>query len=514
MVLNPSSPCGRRRPSAIVVMVATAALLSLSRTPAALAQAPASTASSASTVMLPSLAPLVKRVLPAVVNISVSEKAGPISDQDDEHDQANPFPNLPPFDQFLRRFFGPEGPGGMSPFGQEEPMPQGHRIALGSGFIIDPGGYVVTNNHVVANAEKVTVIFQDGTRHTAKVVGRDPKTDLALLKIEVDHALPYVTWGDSDKAELGDWVLAIGNPFGLGGTVSSGIISARGRDINSGPYDDYLQLDAAINRGNSGGPTFNLEGQVIGVNTAIYSPNGGSVGIAFAIPSDIAKPIIAQLKEHGKVERGWIGVTIQQVTPAIAKSLGLPKLEGALVSEVMPDGPAAKAGVKQGDVILSFDGHAVGRMHDLPLIVAETPIGETAKVTVWRQGSRQQLSPVVAKMPANPQLVENGGSATVAGLTLAPLTPAQQQRLQVPSSVQGVVVAGVADDSPLAELGLQQGDVIEQVNQQPVTTPEQAVAAIEQARQQKGPDKQILMLLNRHGVDEFVAMSVEDAGAG
>ncbi len=245
-------------------------------------------------------------------------------------------------------------------------------MALGSGFIIDPSGYIVTNNHVVENATKVTVVFQDGSKHPAKIIGRDPKTDLALLKIDAPQPLPYVTWGDSNAAQVGDWVLAVGNPFGLGGTVSSGIISARGRDIHAGPYDDFLQIDASINRGNSGGPTFNLDGKVIGINTAIYSPNGGSVGIGFAIPSSLAKPVIDQLRAHGKVERGWLGVQIQGVTPEIAKSLGLPKAEGALVADVNPDGPAAKSGIKQGDVILSYDGHDLAKMRDLPLEVAET----------------------------------------------------------------------------------------------------------------------------------------------
>ncbi|HTZ80061.1 MAG TPA: trypsin-like peptidase domain-containing protein, partial [Stellaceae bacterium] len=252
---------------------------------------------------MPSLSPLVKKVLPAVVNISVVEKS---SDQvESDNQEQGPFPDFPqnsPFDQFLRRFFQDQ-----QGLGDNTPAPHTQQMALGSGFIIDPSGYVVTNNHVVQGASKVTVIFQDGTRHPAKIIGRDPKTDLALIKISVDHPLPYVSWGNSTSEQVGDWVVAVGNPFGLGGTVSAGIVSARGRDIHSGPYDDFLQIDAPINRGNSGGPTFNLEGQVIGINTAIYSPNGGSVGIGFAIPSNLAKPVIDQLREHGKVSRGWLG---------------------------------------------------------------------------------------------------------------------------------------------------------------------------------------------------------------
>ncbi len=264
-----------------------------------------------------------------------------------------------------------------------------------------PRGYVVTNNHVVDGSEKVTVVFQDGTRHPAKIVGRDPKTDLALLKISVDHPLPYVAWGNSGDEQVGDWVVAVGNPFGLGGTVSAGIVSARGRDIHSGPYDNFLQIDAPINRGNSGGPTFNLKGEVIGINTAIYSPNGGSVGIGFAIPSDLAKPVIAQLREHGKVSRGWLGVQIQEVTPAIAKSMGLANDHGALVADVTKGSPAEKAGFKQGDVIESFNGHAIEKLRDLPIMVAETPVGTATKVEVRREGKDITLDTTIAEQPAN-----------------------------------------------------------------------------------------------------------------
>ncbi|HUK57843.1 MAG TPA: Do family serine endopeptidase, partial [Stellaceae bacterium] len=357
----------------------------------------AAAAASSAVSALPSFGPLVKEVMPAVVNISVQMKGdGMVSEnQEQGQDQAGPGDNGPmqqfppsPFDQFLRRFFQ-QGPNGVPM------MPQGpgrmERMALGSGFIIDPSGYIVTNNHVVENADKVTVVFQDGTKHPAKIIGRDEKTDLALIKIDAPKPLPYVEWGDSNGSHVGDWVLAVGNPFGLGGTVSTGIISARGRDIHEGPYDDFLQIDASINRGNSGGPTFNLQGRVIGINTAIYSPNGGSVGIGFAIPSSLAKPVIEQLKEHGKVERGWLGVQIQEVTPELAKSLGLPKAEGALVADVTAGGPAQKVGIKQGDVILSYDGHDIAKLRDLPLSVAETPVGETAKVEIWRDGKEQNL---------------------------------------------------------------------------------------------------------------------------
>jgi serine protease Do len=384
----------------------------------------------------------------------------------------------------------------------------------------------VTNNHVVQNADKITVTFQDSSEHTAKVIGRDNKTDLALLKVDAPKPLPYVSWGSSDAEQVGDWVLAVGNPFGLGGSVSPGFISARGRDIHAGPYDDFLQIDASINRGNSGGPTFNLDGQVVGINTAIYSPNGGSVGIGFAIPSSLAKPVIDQLREHGKVDRGWLGVQIQQVTPEIAKSLGLPKQEGALVADVTPGGPAAKAGFQQGDVILSFNGHDINKVRDLPIVVAQTPVGNDAKIHVWRKSGETDLTAKVAQMPENPQVARNtspgnnrnGGDATAQnssamGLRLAPLNSEWRQRLHLGRDVKGVVVTGVADDSPLADLGLQRGDVIESVNQKPTTTTQEVATALREAKNAKG-SQNVLILLNRNGVNQYVALSLSNEGNG
>jgi serine protease Do len=477
----------------------------------------AAAAPETSNVTLPSFAPLVKSVMPAVVNVSVDMKNDVGVSNESDEDQSGPGdqqggPQFPasPFDQYLRRFFQ-QGPNGT-------PMPQQgmHRMALGSGFIIDPKGYIVTNNHVVENAGTVTVIFQDNSKHPAKIIGRDPKTDLALLKIDAPQPLPYVSWGDSGTEQVGDWVLAVGNPFGLGGTVSTGIVSARGRDIHAGPYDDFLQIDASINRGNSGGPTFNLQGQVIGINTAIYSPNGGSVGIGFAIPSDLAKPVIDQLEAHGKVARGWLGVQIQEVTPEIAKGLGLPKDEGALVADVTKDGPAEKVGVKQGDVIEAYDGHDIAKLRDLPLAVAETQVGQTAQVKVWRDGHDMTLAPVIASMPENAkQVAENdsgGGGEKAMGLSLATLTPELRQRLHVGKSVTGVVVTGVANDSPLATLGVQEGDVIEAINRDKVATPEEAAKRFDQVKTEKGDNKSVLLLINRHGVNQYVAMSVEANG--
>jgi serine protease Do len=477
---------------------------------------------------LPSFAPLVKKVLPAVVNISVTERGNaPDGDEDQDADADTPgggSQGMPgsPFDEFLRKFFEQQGPGRGNPM---RPSPGIQRLALGSGFIIDPAGYVVTNGHVVANADKVTVVLQDNSKYQAKVIGRDSKTDLGLLKIEAKQPLPYVSWGDSSAMQVGDWVLAVGNPFGLGGTVSSGIISARGRDIHSGPYDDFLQLDAAINRGNSGGPTFNLQGQVIGINTAIYSPNGGSVGIGFAIPAALAKPVIDQLRDHGRVERGWLGVQIQEVTPEIAKSLGLQKPEGALVADVTKGGPAAKSGLKQGDVITSFNGHAIQKVRDLPIMVAQTPIGQKAKVEVWRSGRQTPLDVAIGQMPDNPQVARNdqqgGGdqgqqgtteTPTALGLKLAPLNSEMRKRAGVPKDVKGVVVAAVADDSPLAEIGIQPGDVIQQINQQPVTSPQQAEAKLKEAQAEKS--KNLLLLVNRHGTNQYLALSMNKGDNG
>src|SRR5271165_4009623 len=464
-----------------------------------------------------SFAPLVKKVLPAVVNISVTQKAGAEQMAEEEDpSQGSPFRGFPnsPFDEMLRRFFDQQNPGGGGRHAFPQ-MPGGpaQRIALGSGFIIDHSGYVVTNNHVVGDAGKVEVILQDKTKYTAKIVGRDPKTDLAVLKIKANHALPYVTFGDSSAAQVGDWVMAVGNPFGLGGTVTTGIISARGRDINEGPYDDFLQIDAPINRGNSGGPTFNLEGQVIGINTAIYSPNGGSVGIGFAVPSNAAKNIVAQLEEHGKVSRGWLGVQIQEVTPAIAASLGLHGEQGALVAVVTPDSPGAKAGLKQGDVILSFNGNEVGHLRDLPRLVAATAPDTGATMTVWRNGQTVELQAKVGEL-ANEQVASASGGedeeqpmkAEALGMHFAPLTSQLRRELRVSKDVHGVVVARVDSGSAADEVGLSEGDILVTVDQQPVNTPQEAAEKLKQVA--ASPKKSALLLLNRHGVTQYVGVSL------
>ncbi|MBO0739745.1 MAG: trypsin-like peptidase domain-containing protein, partial [Alphaproteobacteria bacterium] len=329
-------------------------------------------------VQLPSLAPVVQAVIPAVVHVSaVQTSSAALAGEElspglrrSKHQSADR--GLPPaaLDELMKRFFG---------------IPQAPIRSTGSGFIIDADGVIVTEDHVVENADKVTVTLQDGKQRSARIIGRDPKTDLALLKIDVDHPLPYVGWGDSDTVRIGDWVLAIGNPFGLDATVTSGIISGRGRNVHLGPYDDFLQIDAAINLGNSGGPTFDLDGRVIGINTAIYTPNTGSVGIGFAVPANLAQPVIAQLKARGKVERGWLGVRIQDLTPELAYGFGPPKAKGGLIAGVTPDSPAARAGFAPGDVILSVNGQDITKKRDLLLALAALPIGQKAAIRVWRR---------------------------------------------------------------------------------------------------------------------------------
>ena len=450
-------------------------------------------------IALPSLAPLAQRVLPAVVNISAQLGADAAAQADHSADEGDP--SGQPFDELLRKFFENRG----------MPQPGREVMALGSGFIISPDGYIVTNNHVVGNAAKVTVTLQDNSKHEAKIIGRDEKTDIALIKIEAKEKLPFVSWGDSDNAKVGDWIVAVGNPFGLGGTVTAGIVSALGRNINEGPYDDFIQIDAPINRGNSGGPTFNLSGEVIGINTAIYSPSGGSVGIGFAVPSNTANSIVAQLKEKGHVTRGWLGVSIQGMTPAIAKSLGLDADQpaGALVAAVTADSPAAKAGLKQGDVILTAGGHAIKDVHDLPRLVAAAPIGKKLDLTLRRGGKDMTVAAAIAEMPESPQQVASAnsgpaGDATSLGLRLTSLTDELRSQYRIPKDVEGVVVSKVAQNSPVGAVGIEPGDVIMSIDQRPATMPAQAASELKQAAA-KGT---ILLLLNRHGTTQFVGLSV------
>jgi serine protease Do len=409
--------------------------------------------------------------------------------------QAEEMPQMPPdfpFPDMFHHFFDHQG-------AQPE-------HALGSGFIVDPDGYIVTNNHVVDGAHKITVTLNDGTSRPAKVVGRDAKTDLALLKIDAPTPLPYVAFGPSDKEQVGDWVVAVGNPFGLGGTVTAGIVSAHGRNINEGPYDDFLQIDAPINPGNSGGPLFNQSGQVIGIDTAIYSPNGGSVGIGFAIPSDLASQVVAQLREHGKVERGWLGVQMQPMTPALAKAVGLPRDEGVLVDQVVAGSPAAAAKLQQGDVITTFDGTVIKTPRDLAVAVAKDHAGDSARVGLWRNGHDLTVEVSIAAQAKEQAAATDESHGGRVGMALAPLTGDRRSELGLGPSATGVVVTRVVPGSPADESGVQPGDVVVRVGSTDVATPREVVAKIHAAERAK--KEAIPMLVMRNGTTYYVALEL------
>ena len=440
-------------------------------------------------------APLVVRVKPAVVQITTIWRGGSGQEQ-----QAQQLPDMQgPFGDMLRRYFGPQGRGGMT-------LPE--QRASGSGFIVDPAGYIVTNNHVVDGAREVSVTLTDGQKYKAKVIGRDAKTDLALVKIDAGHALPYVSFGDSDNAHEGDWVVAVGNPFGLGGTVTAGIISAHGRNINEGPYDDFMQIDAPINPGNSGGPLFNQSGQVVGIDTAIYSPSGGSVGIGFAIPSNIAKTIVAQLREHGTVTRGWLGVAMQPLTPALAKAAGLLSDRGVLIDSVTDGSPAANADLRQGDVITTFDGKTIKNARDLAMAVAETPAGKSVGVTVWRDDHSRSVKVTIRNQEETKVAsVPTGDTGPKVGMSLEPLTPEARGQLKLPDNANGVLVGEVTPGSLAEDSGVQPGDVIERIAGNAVRTPEQVVNAIQAARQQK--KQAVSLLVRRDGVTSYLGLQLE-----
>ena len=438
-----------------------------------------------------SFADLAERLIPAVVNISTAQKIEP----------PEGMPQLPeggPFEDLFRDFFDREG----------RPGPRTVQ-SLGSGFVISPEGHVVTNNHVIEGADEITIIFSDGRRLDAEVLGTDKKTDLALLKVESEEPLPFVEFGDSDKVRVGDWVLAIGNPLGLGSSVTAGIVSARNRDINAGPYDDFIQTDAAINRGNSGGPLFSLECQVIGITTAIISPTGGSIGLGFAIPSNLARGVIDQLREYGVTRRGWLGVRIQTVDEEMAQALGMEKPMGALVAEVTPGSPAEEAGIEVGDVILRFDGQEVKEMRELPRIVAATEVGKTVRVVVFRKGKTQTLKVKVGLLEEEEEAEEPGAAGAggaeggvVAldelGLALAPLTEEVRERLGLEAEVAGVLVADVDPRGPAADKGIEEGDIIVEVGQEPVTTPEEVEEKVAAAR---AAGRRSVLLLIQSGPD-------------
>lgn len=466
----------------------------------------------------PSFENLAERLLPAVVNISTTTT---IDMTTRDMPQIPDMPQLPPgspFEDFFREFY--------DQYKNQPQQPGGNKIsALGSGFVIDAAnGYIVTNNHVIKGADEIRIILQNDVSLDATLVGVDDKTDLAVLKVDPKKTpLVDVDWGDSDKAKVGSWVLAIGNPFGLGGSVTAGIVSARQRNINAGPYDDFIQTDASINRGNSGGPMFNMDGAVIGVNTAIFSPSGGSVGIGFAVPSNLAQNVVAQLIKYGQTRRGWLGVRIQDVTDDIAESLGLDKAEGALVSSVMEKSPAADAGLETGDVILSFNGHPIDHMRQLPRLVAETEVGKISDVAIWRNGKKMNVPVTLGQLEAAEESGATGLAPDAApeaplakplqidaiGLGLVPLTDALRDQYGVAASTNGVLVAEVAPNGAAAERGIVVGDVIIEVDQKEVVTPEAAKAQVDAvAKEGKGS---VLVFVSRRDDRRFVALKLDKA---
>ena len=438
-----------------------------------------------------------------MVNISTTQTPPQPAKTAQEAAPASPGSSL---DDLFRDFFGDKGTPGQ---------PGLRAASLGSGFIIDPSGLIVTNAHVIANADQITVTLSDDTVLQAQVIGRDAVTDLALLKVDAKTPLPAASWGDSSKAKVGDWVLAIGNPFGLGGTVTAGIISATARDIHSGPYDDYLQTDASINRGNSGGPMFNLQGEVIGINTAIYSPSGGSIGIGFAIPTALAQPIIDQLRTTGKVERGWIGARIQPVTDDIAESLGLDKARGALIAAIDPASPAMQGGLKPGDVILTYDGKPVDRSRQLPRLVADSAPDKPIKVTIWRDGKEVEVTLTVVAydpnrpqpQPPAPEQPKPPPSIDALGLKIAKLTPEWRKYFGLPEAVRGVVVVEVPQNSAGATQGLRAGDLVVSAGTAPVSSPDDVLQHIAAAK--KAGRKNILIRVEREGNFRFITMPIE-----
>ena len=483
----------------VTSIFASAALFSLPQNALAVT-APASVVDAGVQYGPPSFADLAERVEPAVVSITVSGKTDVAAGRNGQEHQMPQFPEGVPFDQFRNRV--PGMPGGDNGAQREF---QG----AGSGFIISSDGYVVTNNHVVEHATEIGVILQDGTRYEATIKGRDPKTDLALLKVNTDASLPFVELGDSDSARVGEWVVAVGNPFGLGGTVTAGIVSARGRDINSGPYDDYLQIDAPINRGNSGGPLFNNRGQVIGVNSMIYSPTGGSVGIGFAIPSNLVRDVVAELETSGKVTRGWLGVQIQPLTDDIAENLGLKETHGALVAGVEPGSPAELGGIKLGDVIVGMNGEKLEDFKDLSKLVASAKAGSESTLQVERQGETHKLNIEIGNMPDDDAKVALAGDAASddtpkLGVYLSELTPEVRQRYRIGKDTEGVLVAGVQQGSPAEKAGIKEGQVINMVGQEAVKSPEDVISQVKQAAAEKKPS--VLLMMQHNGMQRFVAV--------
>ncbi|MCF3640989.1 DegQ family serine endoprotease [Rhizobium sp. TRM95111] len=459
-----------------------------------------------------SVADLAEGLLDAVVNISTS--------QNTKSEDRAPMPQIPegsPFQDFFDEFFKGEGGEGAGPRTVN---------SLGSGFVIDPTGFIVTNNHVIEGADDIEVNFANGSKLKAKLIGTDPKTDLALLKVEPASPLIAVPFGDSRRMRIGDWVMAIGNPFGLGGSVTVGIISARGRNINAGPYDNFIQTDAAINRGNSGGPLFNMQGEVIGINTAIISPSGGSIGIGFSVPTELAENVVMQLKEFGETRRGWLGVRIQPVTDDIAESLGMDKAKGALVAGVIEGGPVDNGVIKTGDVIIRFDGKDVTEMRDLPRVVAESPVGKAVDVVVIRDGKEQTVKVTLGRLEDGEKLAQaestepetadpNGATPTdepkavaVLGMSLAALDEETRKSFGIAEGVSGVVVTEVQPESAAAERRIAAGDVIVEIGQEAVATPDDVTTRIAKLRSEDRRNA-LMMIADKTGALRFVTLRME-----
>ena len=468
----------------------------IARPSPALAQGPAS------------VAPLVSKLLGAVVNISTSQKVV------QRRPKATPGPKDPngnPFQDFFDQLFPNDG----------EDSPPRTIQSQGSGFVIDPSGIIVTNNHVVGDADEIIASFNDGEKLKAEVIGKDSKTDIAVLRVKAGHPLPTVKLGDSDKLRIGDWVLAIGNPFGFGRTVTLGIVSAIGRDINSGPYDNYIQTDASINKGNSGGPLFNMDGEVIGINTAIISPSGGSIGLGFAIPTSLAGGVIDQLIKFGETRRGWLGVQIQTVTDEIAETLGMDHPHGALVGDVVHGGPADTAGIKSGDVVLKFDGKDVHEMRELPKIVADTPVGKEVDVVILRKDKQETLRAKVGRLEDGEQDVaaktdqQNEEQATppvemdtVLGMKLKEITDADRQSEKIASDVAGVLVVDVESGSSAADKGIKAGDILVEVGQEPVSTPADVAKRVEELKKD-GHKSALIIVSSKTGKNHVVVIRIE-----
>jgi serine protease Do len=452
------------------------------------------------------IADVAEKVIEAVVNISTTQKV------ETRNSPVPQLPNDPQLDELFRDFFNRRG----EPQNRERSP---RRVSsLGSGFIIDASGIVVTNNHVISEADEINVILNDGSRLKAEIIGKDQKTDIALLRVKPDKPLKAVKFGDSDKLRLGEWVIAIGNPFSLGGTVTAGIVSARNRDINSGPYDNYIQTDAAINRGNSGGPLFNLEGEVVGVNTAIISPSGGSIGIGFAVPSKTAVNVIDQLKEFGETRRGWLGVRIQQVTDEIAESLNIRPARGALVAGIDEKGPAKPAGIEPGDVIVKFDGKEIKEMRDLPRVVADTPVGKQTPVVVIRKGKELTKTVTLGRLEDGEKLAaanaKNDGAPErsvvkkTLGIELSNLSDDLRRRYSIKDTVKGIVITGVDANSPAAEKRLSPGDVIVEIAQEAFSSTDDFQARIDKLKKE-GRKSALLLVAGADGELRFVALSLQ-----